>query len=1167
MIAINFSRQATIVLIAGYSVFGIATNASPVEPSPVDLAANIASKSVSLRWDFEDLPTSGQLSERASIDAVGPTGLWFVNLPEVNRALVLKKECGWLRVPDSLDAGPLDFTAGDAITLEAWVKIDSIGKNANVYIVGKGRTYESSRIENQNYALRLRESSGTARVSFLFATADSATAVPTYHRWTSDKGFAPDDAWHHVAVSYQFGTPGSVKGFIDGESTKGKWDMGGETKLPPITDNDSLWIGSSRGGDPSNSLIGAIDDVRIHRTIVSAAEIARRRVIVPRPPQWIEGLEPSRVTMTLHPGVKGHTAWPLSWPSEAFRFSTPALAIPRLPMRYDSGGVRNPWQSPLLLRAYCKTPLPVGDAELLLRSPGLARLWVDGQTVLTTPAHRTSPSAHQPFEVYKSDLPWLRVPRVGDVEQRAKVTLDNRPHEVVLEQIVGADGLRSETGDTTVAVRSEDGMFYLVGPNSFDSRPLTDEGWHRYRSEFDREISKLENELRRTANDRERDFWDQRHNVAREYLAKLEPLNIPLPTTGLQNETIVDRYIHSKLLPQLADKSVPRTDESVPRAERDSGQRKTSPTPTTTSIQANPQPDALLSILENHGPVDDRTFLRRIYLDCIGIPPTADQVAAFLKDPSPNKRQRRIDELLADPRWADHWTSYWQDVLAENPSILKPSLNNSGPFRFWIHDALLDDKPMDRFVTELVRMEGDKYGGGPAGFGIAAENDVPMAAKAHVLANAFLAVEMKCARCHDAPNHPWTQGELFGLAAMLERKSIKVPASSSVPKAFFDRKGNSSSISVSLTPGDEIAPKWPFNDFGPQEVDPKLLGRGDSPRERLAAYLTRAENTRFPQVIVNRVWQRFMGWGLVDSQIDWLGSNPRNLELLEYLGRELVTSGYSLKHLAALIMNSQAYQRSAMDSSSMDQTFAFAAPWIRRMTAEQIVDSIHYVSGIELETEEITFDREAQQKVGSFSNLGVARRAWELTSLSNERDRPSLALPQAAAVVDCLEAFGWRGARQEPISHRDVEPNMVQPGVIANGAMTTRATRLTDESWFTREAIDAKSPEQLTQRLFEQILSRLPSPEEQATFAEQLRPGFDDRIASLAPELGKPPVHRGFATWANHFSPESSALMLAVQREVVAGPEPTKKLKDSWRQRAEDAVWSLLNAPEMQFIQ
>ena len=142
---------------------------------------------------------------------------------------------------------------------------------------------------------------------------------------------------------------------------------------------------------------------------------------------------------------------------------------------------------------------------------------------------------------------------------------------------------------------------------------------------------------------------------------------------------------------------------------------------------------------------DDDAFLRRVTLDTAGVIPSPEEIDAFRSDRAPDRRAKVIDRLLADERWADHWVSYWQDVLAENPGLVKPTLNNTGPFRGWIHRALLDNLAMDRFVTELVGMEGSVAAGEPAGFAVATENDVPMAAKGQTLAKAFLATDLTCA--------------------------------------------------------------------------------------------------------------------------------------------------------------------------------------------------------------------------------------------------------------------------------------------------------------------------------------------------------------------------------------------------------------------------------------
>ena len=124
------------------------------------------------------------------------------------------------------------------------------------------------------------------------------------------------------------------------------------------------------------------------------------------------------------------------------------------------------------------------------------------------------------------------------------------------------------------------------------------------------------------------------------------------------------------------------------------------------------------------------------------------------------------------------------DLLAENPSLLNQSLNSTGPFRWFIYESLIDRKPLDRMVTELILMRGDPVRGGSAGFGQAAENDAPFAAKAHIIASSFLGVEMECARCHDAPYHSSKQRDLFSLSAMLERSQSKYPHPVGYPPLF-----------------------------------------------------------------------------------------------------------------------------------------------------------------------------------------------------------------------------------------------------------------------------------------------------------------------------------------------------------------------------------------------
>jgi len=561
---------------------------------------------------------------------------------------------------------------------------------------------------------------------------------------------------------------------------------------------------------------------------------------------------------------------------------------------------------------------------------------------------------------------------------------------------------------------------------------------------------------------------------------------------------------------------------------------------------------------------DDLTFLRRAFLDTVGVPPSETEIERFLFDPEDTRRSLVIDRLLADSRWADHWMGVWQDALAENPNIINPTLNNTGPFRWWLHESLLDNKPADLFATELIRMEGSERFGGPAGFATASQNDVPMAAKGMIVAGTFLGVEMKCARCHDALAHSWKQEDLFQLAAMLKEESIKLPESSSVPMDRIHQTGRAPLIEVTLKPGTEVQPAWPFPQFAKEESAALLAEHPDDPRDRLAVLITAPENRRFAQVMVNRLWKRFMGRGIVPSVADWEKTEPSHPELLEWLGLELVRQDYNLKAIARLILNSHAYQR-AVDPLLTEPSPLFIAPAPRRLGAEQIVDSLFAATGAPFELEEVSLDLDSVRALDNSITLGKPRRAWMLTSTSNERDRPSLSLPRIQAVASLMETFGWRGARQDPIHERELDPNVLQPAILANGTMGVWLTRLSDKHGTTHLALEAQSPEELVERLFLRLLTREPSAVEKERYVALLADGFESRVV---PEDKRPVEAKGkrepvrYVTWSNHL--DGAANTLATQREEESrrGDPPTKALNEDWRTRMEDVLWAMLNAPE-----
>ncbi|MEQ1831398.1 MAG: DUF1553 domain-containing protein, partial [Pirellula sp.] len=469
-------------------------------------------------------------------------------------------------------------------------------------------------------------------------------------------------------------------------------------------------------------------------------------------------------------------------------------------------------------------------------------------------------------------------------------------------------------------------------------------------------------------------------------------------------------------------------------------------------------------------------------------------------------------------------------------------------------------------------LKGSEREGGAAGFGLAADNDAPFAAKAHIVGTAFLGVELQCARCHDSPYHRTTQRDLYSLAAMFERKNVKVPATSKVPPGFFEKKDRESLIKVTLPENESIEPRFPFNELlenhEPSSIEDLLVNPTDS-RERLAAVVTAPINKRFAQVIVNRVWRRYIGAGIVEPPHDWEGQLASHPELLEWLASQFISNGYDLRHLSRLIFTSQVYQREAR-GQNLDAAPAvrfFASPDRRRLSAEQVVDSMFAASGQQIDVEEFTFDPEGRRAPDVMISLGRPSRAWMFASVSNERDRPSLSLPKAQAVNDVLEAFGWTSTRQNPRTDRETSPNVLQSGVLANSIVSTWVTRATYRSPLSELALQAESPQSVVESIFLRFLGRSPTASEQSLFQPALAQGFSTRrIPDVQVVLPEPLEPLAPVTWSNHLVEEANAIQLQVERRARAGDPTDPRIEPNWREAYEDFVWSVMNTREFVWI-
>ena len=1039
----------------------------------------------------------------------------------------------FLRVKDPGAASIFDFGKGDTFFAEAWVQCDGLGDGQNVYIAGKGRTANAA-ATNQNWAFRLTGARNggkpVACVSFLFRDEKNA-GEGSWHRWISAKGFAPGPGWHHVAMAYKFGDPTSAKAWINGAEVPGKWDMGGPSELGPVQDDDDVWIGGSMGGASGVQFSGRIDELAIYRTALTAQQIKARAARTDAAPELLTAgtAAAKKADMPVIVADSG------TLPEKAVRVEI--MEFPTKPgadsaeifgddKKKADDGARDPsWSELPPLKttefteaAFALAALPAKysatgvktdrSRPFLVRVAGVIDLPA-GEKKFLLRANAGSRLALGRDVIAQTSVAKRKggdldpVPDLAAIQRVKELPLLPPGHSEALETVSTPGGPTVITLEAWIGgkgIRPEAGQL-AVWMKSADGwtllAPEPAGDFSKYAAAQRERIDAMDRASRRVP--AEDAYWKMRHDIARQH-AK--------PAAGES----VNAFIAAKL-----------------------GDTKPAPI------------------------VGDAAFLRRVTLDTIGLIPTAEEVSAFLADKSADKRAKAIDRLLADPRWADHWTAYWQDVLAENPNMLKGTLNNTGPFRWWIHESLLDNKPMDRFVTELIMMEGSANYGGPAGFGIATQNDLPSAAKAQVLASAFLASEMKCARCHDAVHHSFEQKELFQIAAMLGRAPMKVPETS-LTKGL----SKNSHVTVTLKAGEIIEPHFPFS--GAKEPLPGVLRRSGDSRELLAAIITDPRNDRFAQVVANRIWRQFMGVGIVDPVDDWETAQPSHKELLQWLARELATHNYDAKHIARLILNSAAYQREFVRSiARTGDERTFAGQTRRRLTAEQLLDSLMLAAGLEYDSEPLTFDPEGRQDASAHNNLGTPRRAWEFASLSNERDRPALAKPRAQTYADLLTAFGWRESRPDPRSTRDHDANVSQPALLANGTLAKYLTTAHDGSAFTTLALKQQPVEALVRSLFLRIAGREPSATELRDTAAALTPGYDSRLTGAEAAPPRPRSTKS-VSWASHLNPDATNVVLEIERDVKAGPTPSPRLTSDWRDRFEDTLWALLVQPEFAFV-
>jgi uncharacterized membrane protein len=436
------------------------------------------------------------------------------------------------------------------------------------------------------------------------------------------------------------------------------------------------------------------------------------------------------------------------------------------------------------------------------------------------------------------------------------------------------------------------------------------------------------------------------------------------------------------------------------------------------------------------GKVDDRTFLRRIYLDVIGLLPSPEELERFQKDSNPQKRQAVAQQLLDQKEnYTQHWLTFWNDILRNDYTGTGYITKGRFAITDWLYTSIRDNKSYDQLVKELINptekskgfIEGIRWRGT-----VNASQRTEMQAAQNV-GQVILGLNLKCASCHDSFISDWKLEEAYAFA-----------------NVFAD-----STLEISRC---EI----PTGKFAKTEILWEELGSIDSAANKaeklrqLADRLVQPANGRIYRTIVNRVWKQLMGRGIIEP-VDEMDNAPWSQDLLDWLAVDFVENGYDLKHLIYQITSSKIYQSESIPVASPDlllaDDFKFKGLVRRRMTAEQFSDAVSHLAFPLFDSAEVRF------------------RPYEL--IPEATSRPEFARASLVANNPFLTALG-RPNREIVATSRDSQASLLQALELTNGVKLNSALEKGGERW----VMNYSDPMELTEKLFAQALLRAPTTKE-----------------------------------------------------------------------------------------
>ena len=353
--------------------------------------------------------------------------------------------------------------------------------------------------------------------------------------------------------------------------------------------------------------------------------------------------------------------------------------------------------------------------------------------------------------------------------------------------------------------------------------------------------------------------------------------------------------------------------------------------PVSTTSGVNPIDQILQPYFKAHEfkppqPVSDRLFARRVYLDLLGLVPPVGGPGAFVSDGDPEMRVQLVRSLLDDKlNYAEHWLSFWNDLLRNDYRGTGYIDGGRKPITAWLFNSLFNNLPYDQFVAQLIspKPESEGFTKGIVWRGVVNASQLPDMQAAQNVSQVFMGVNLKCASCHDSFINDWRLADSYGLACVFSEGPLEM-------------------FQCDKPTGQTARPRFIYSELG--QIDPKAP-KSERVRQ-LAQIITSPKDGRLARTIVNRLWARFFGRGLIES-LDDMEQLAWNQDLLDWLAEDLINHGYNLKHTIELMVTSQAYQLPSVGlGEGGAKDYVFRGPGIRRLSAEEFRDAVAQLTAI-----------------------------------------------------------------------------------------------------------------------------------------------------------------------------------------------------------------------------